>query len=202
MWKNNVRPWLRFIEGTEGGQAGRDGGQQNQGGTGAQGGAGDAEKNTGGDQGAGDRGNGDGDDISPAAQRILDAVQAQAKASEPAPKDKSGDKADGPTLEQLLEQMNEQQKVIDQLKESRSKDEQEKRDALAVKVAKAAKLPETMASRLTGETQEQLEADAKELAKSLGAFVVDPAQGQGGGKSTSMTMDQAVAAKIAAAGLK
>lgn len=200
--RKHMLPWLRFIEGTDGSQAGGAGGQQNQGGSGAQGGAGDAGKSTGGDQGTGDRGSGDGDGISPAAQRILDAVQAQAKTSEPAPKDKAGDKADSPTLTQLLEKMNEQQKVIDQLKESRSKDEQEKRDALAVKVAKAAKLPEAMSSRLTGETQEQLEADAKELARSLGAFVVDPAQGQGGGKSTSMTMDQAVAAKIAAAGLK
>lgn len=200
--RKHMLPWLRFIEGTDGNQAGGDGGQQNQGGTNAQGGAGDAGKSTGGDQGTGDRGSGDGDGISPAAQRILDAVQAQAKTSEPTPKDKAGDKADAPTLTQLLEKMNEQQKVIDQLKESRSKDEQEKRDALAVKVAKAAKVPEAMASRLTGETQEQLEADAKELAKSLGAFVVDPAQGQGGGKSMAMSMDQAVAAKIAAAGIK
>lgn len=200
--RKHMLPWLRFIEGTDGNQAGGDGGQQNQGGSGAQGGAGDAEKNTGGDQGTGDRGNGDGDDISPAAQRILDAVQAQAKTSEPTPKDKAGDKADAPTLTQLLEKMNEQQKTIDLLTESSSKAAEEKRTALAATVAKEAKLPEALASRLTGETREQMEADAKELARSFGSFVVDPAQGQGGGKSMAMSMDQAVAAKIAAAGIK
>lgn len=198
----HVRPWLRFMEGTDGGQAGGDGGQQTQGGTGAQGGAGDASKATGGDQGTGDRGNGDGDDISPAAQRIIDAVQAQAKASEPAPKDKPGDKADEPTLAQLLDRMNEQQKIINALKESDTKAAQERRLELATQVAKDAKLPEAMAARLTGDTREQLEADAKELAKAFGALVVDPAQGQGGGKTTGLTMEQAVAAKIAAAGLK
>lgn len=197
--KNNVRPWLRFFEGTEGNQAGGDGGQQNQGGTNDQGGAGDAGKNTGGDQSKG--GTGDGNEDA-AKQRLIRAVQEQAKASEPAPKDKPGEKADAPKLEDLLQRLDAQQKTIDALKESDSKAVQEKRAALAVEVAKAARLPEAMAARLTGDTKEQMESDAKELAKAFGSLVVDPGQGQGGGKSTTMTMDQAVAAKIAAAGLK
>lgn len=192
----NTRPWLRFLEGTEGAQAGGDNSQQTND-TAAQGSA-DVGKSVGDDQGKGDRVSGD-DAINPAAQRLLDAVKSQVKASEPASKE---EKADAPKIEDLLKRLDDQQKVIDALKESDIKANQEKRDKLAVEVAKAAKLPESMAARLTGDTKEQLEADAKELAKAFGSLVVDPAQGQGSGKAQAPSMEQAIAAKLAAAGLK
>ncbi|OKX85125.1 hypothetical protein [Corynebacterium glutamicum] len=183
------RPWLRYLEGTEGNQAGGSGGQDAGASTDA--GAGDAAKVTGGDQGSGDRGDQDGSD---AAARLTAAVQAQAKASEPdfKPESKAEGKKSEPTMAELMDMLQEQQKTITTLQQASVADAAEKRAALAVEVAKAAKLPESMATRLAGNTREQLEADATELAKSLGTFVRDPAQGQGAGTTTGMSMTDSI----------
>jgi hypothetical protein len=55
------------------------------------------------------------------------------------------------------------------------------REKLVAEAAAAAKLPPAMADRLRGETKEELAADAKAMAESLGfdRSAVDPSQGKG-----------------------
>lgn len=184
------RPWLRYLEGVDGGQAGGANDQSSGQSSSTDAGSSDAGKATGGDQ----------DD---AAARLIAAVEAQVKGSEPASaKPKEQADSDEMTMAQVMEMLEDQQKTIATLQQASATDAAEKRAALALDVAKEAKLPESMATRLTGDTREQLESDATELAKSLGSFVRDPAQGQGGGKTPQMDLGQSVAARLAAAGIK
>lgn len=215
----HTRPWLRFIEGTEGGQAGNgvsDGGS----GTGAAGDDSGAGK-TGGDHGSGDRGSGDDDnggqgdnpgdngkpgDAGDDGGKNPDAKPGQ-KQSEPTPEPhKAGDKADSEGTDQvaaLQAKIAEMEQTVATLSASHAKAAEEKHAQLTEEVAKKAGLPEGMASRLQGETQEQLEADAKKLAQTLGFRVVDPTQGAGaGGGGRARSMTAAIQAKIAEAGLK
>lgn len=189
-------PWLRYMEGTEGNQAGGDGGAGKSAGDAGSGAGGDGSDNKSAEGHGAGKGN---DEISPAAQKIIDAIQEEKKKSEPAPQEKPGEKADTPSLEDLINQVSEQQKVIDALKESDAKAAEERRSNLAAEVAKDAKLPESLASRLTGDTREQMEADAADLAKSFGSLLVDPGQGQGGGQggNPQMTMSEAIDAYYA-----
>lgn len=212
----HMRPWLRAIEGAgAGGSGGSTGGEPagGNGGTGGQGanngegqGSGDGKS---GDRGSGDEGKGgDGDksgEGEPPAQK--NTPPEPAPKSEPTPKpNEAGEKADaGDSAEvaSLKAELAEMKETLGTLTEAHQKDAEEKRAKLTEDVAKSAGLPESMASRLQGDTQEQLEADAKKLAQELGFRVVDPTQGAGagnGGRPT--TMADAIKARIAAAGLK
>ena len=204
-----IRPWLRLIEGT-GGSSGS--GQGGSGEAGAQGGSAAAGKESGGDQGSGGRGAGDDPEAAKSAEKTVEkpaakpdqdpAPKSKAKTSEPAPKE--GGKADDSSKTTKLEaEVAELKEALGKITQDREKEAQEKRDNLATDVAKQFGLPVSSAHRLQGDTREEIEADAKALAKDLGYQLRDPTQGQGaGGTKTPKSLEEAIAAKIAAAGLK
>ena len=91
-----------------------------------------------------------------AAQDQLDAINTQKKKDDDEAAKKRGD------FEKLA---NDRQAEIDRLK---GEVEKRDRDALRVKVAAKHKLPEALASRIVGNTEAEMEADAVNLAKTIG----------------------------------
>lgn len=64
------------------------------------------------------------------------------------------------------------------------------RQALITRMAAKHKLPEAFAERLKGETEDELEADAKELAKHVGVRQAPDTEGGAGARSGSRTTQQ------------
>ena len=184
MWKN-TRPWLRYIEGIDGAQAGSGGTpappepQQ----------PAPAQPEKGGDQN-GDKSSGD-EPPAPAPEPVVTPPEP-AGDSEPPANAAKPDTDDSRDTE--LEAMRQQLK---ELSEWRDKEVARARDAMAADVAKAAGLPDVFASRLRGDSREQLEADAKEIAAVIGQVssrgAVDPSQGRSGGP-VAATIEDAIKA--------
>lgn len=202
---NHVRPWLRFIEGTEGSQAGQ----------------GDTPDNTGAEPDQENTENrysteeGDGE----AAKKLLDdyirssideTSRAQRdedkKGSEPAQESEKADTKPSQdsdiNVDELKKQLAATQKTVEELQAWKAQGEAQERVALTTEIAKSLGLPEELAGRLQGDTREQLEEDAKELSRVLGSRHVDPTQGRSTSKQSGMTVSDAIAAKLEAAGLK
>lgn len=189
MYRNRFqrRPWLRYLEGTEGAQAGGDGTP----------GVGDPTPQGGEPQGsqqqAGDRGSQD-DDTSAGADEPEEGVEKSTEptpeptVSEPTPK--VGEKADTTGRDAELAELKAQVELLTKAHEAQKA---EQRTALTVDVAKEVGLPESLARRLEGETREQLLADARALAKDLSIRVTDPTQGKSGG-AVATTIEDAIKA--------
>lgn len=190
MYRNRFqrRPWLRYLEGTDGAQAGVAGTPA----------AGDPAPQGGEPQGssqqAGDRGNQDG---TPAAAEEPEGEEGVEKStastpepvvSEPTPK--VGEKADTADRDDELAELKAQVELLTKAHEAH---EAEQRTALTVDVANEVGLPESLARRLEGETREQLLADARALAKDLSIRVTDPTQGKSGG-AVATTIEDAIKA--------
>ena len=185
MWKN-TRPWLRYIEGIDGAQAGSGGTptppepQE----------PAPAPPEKGGDRN-GDKTSGD----EPPAPAPEPVVTPPEPAGDPEPPAKPAAKPDtDDPRDTELEAMRQQLK---ELSEWRDKEVARARDSMAADVAKAAGLPDGFASRLRGDSREQLEADAKELAAVIGHAsgrgAVDPSQGKSGGPGAA-TIEDAIKA--------
>lgn len=201
------RPWLRYLEGTEGNQAGGSGtppaGESVDQGKGGDVGDG---KTTGGQQQANNTGGTEkpAEKTAPPSTTASQSKEPETKTSEPAPKqDAQADADDSSKVKALETQVAEMGKTIQALTQAEDKRTQEQHLTLSKEVAKKFGLPESAASRLQGTTRQELEDDATALAKDLGLRVVDPTQGRGaGGSGRPITMADAIQAKIAAAGLK
>lgn len=191
MYRNRFqrRPWLRYLEGTDGAQAGGAGTPA----------AGDSAPQGGEPQGspqqAGDRGNQDDDtsagaDESEGAEGVekSPAPTPESTVSEPTPK--VGEKADTADRDDELAELKAQVELLTKAHEAQKA---EQRTALTVDVAKEVGLPESLARRLEGETREQLLADARALAKDLSIRVTDPTQGKSGG-AVATTIEDAIKA--------
>lgn len=133
-------------------------------------------------------------------EEASDTAASEKPQSEPAPE---GEKADAELSQaQLIEIVKQLQAEIKEANQERAQAAEEKRLAVAADVVKSLGLPDALASRVSGSTREEMETDAKELAKIFGARATDPTQGKGGGKSAQSRMFDAIAARVAAAGLK
>lgn len=188
----NVRPWLRYIEGTDGAQANAaatDAGQND---------AADTADKSGGDRSDG----GDSTVAEPDARADKETETKPESESKPAAEaEKVDDKQ--PDVAAILAELKKMQSEVGDLKAARAQEAEAKRAAEAESVAKEHGLPPSLASRLQGKSREELAADAKVLAQALGARATDPTQGKGGGGGgTGMKLSDAIASRIFSAGLK
>lgn len=181
-----LRPWLRYLEGTDGIQSGGTG----EGGTDAVSADGEDTGHSDENGSASDDG-GKGDDEGDVDEDPPHSSSRQT--SEPAPKGEKADQDQSPEVVALKAQLEAQQKALDTLLAAHEAAAEKERVALATTVAKQFGLPDSLAGRLDGETREQLEADAKALAKDLGYRVTDPTQGMSGGHRAT-SIDAAVKA--------
>lgn len=189
-----TRPWLRFIEGTEGAVGAA---------TSAPSGSEESgEGNTNGGQAPTptlDAPSAEG--TAHETEESQNPAPAQEPTSEPAPE---GEKADDGELTQdeLTALVLEMKENLKQVNEERAQAAAEARAGMAKDIAKNLGLPESLAGRINGANREEMEKDAKELAQIFGARATDPTQGKGGEGSPQLRMRDVIAARIAATGLK
>lgn len=122
-------------------------------------------------------------DPEPSAEDIEKMKAALHKANEEAKKYRLEAKAKDEELAELKKAQDssksDMEKVQEQIAALEERAETAERQALVAKVAQTKKLPPALASRLTGKTQEELEADADGL---LEALKLDPDEDGGSGK--------------------
>lgn len=182
----NHRPWLRFIvepnDNTGGAQQPAPGDDQNSGSEDHSGEDSGTDPPAGGDD-AGDQDDQDGSDADGSGDDGADdAAAALAKVTA------ERDEALAKIAAHEREQMTEAEKVaadrdaaVKRADEAEAKVAALNRAKLVADAAAAANLPASMADRLRGETPEELTADAKALAASIGydRGPIDPSQGKG-----------------------
>ena len=181
----NHRPWLRFIvepsDNTGGAQQPAPGDDQNSGSEDHSGEDSGPDPPAGGDD-AGDQDDQDGGDADGSGDGADDAAAALAKVTA------ERDEALAKIAAHEREQMTEAEKVaadrdaaVKRADEAEAKVAALNRAKLVADAAAAANLPASMADRLRGETPEELAADAKALAESIGydRRAADPSQGKG-----------------------
>lgn len=198
---HNNRDWfLRFIEGTDGAQAGGEAAAE------------DSQDTTPADEvSADDQTSSGADAATEALDRHVDNVTGGERTRQKAARDAEGTseppsddaQADKQRIEEMTSRMERLQEQVEELTKAREEAVARERAALADEVAKAAGLPEGTGARLQGTTREDLEADATKLARLFGSRAVDPAQGQGGGaiKRAAPSIDSSVRTRLAEAGL-
>lgn len=117
----------------------------------------------------------------PTAEDIEKMKAALHKANEEAKKYRLEAKAKDDELAELKKAQDssksDMEKVQEQIAALEKRAETAERQAMVAKVAQAKKLPAALASRLTGKTQEELEADADQLIEGLG---IKPEDDEGG----------------------
>lgn len=177
--------------GGEGGAAGSGNGAGAGNGSGGDGGQGDGGKDgSGANANAGGEQGGKAKDFQPiTSQDDLDALVARrlARATEKTRKDLEKEIRDSVAAEQQAAKAKEEGnfKALYEAEQKKREDAERERDseklsALRTRVAAKHKLPDALASRLTGTTEEELEVDAKELAKHVaGKAPVDTEAGAG-----------------------
>lgn len=191
--------FLRFAEGTDGNQA-------NAGDTAPEAGKADADQAT---QGNPSNSSASDSDSQKTAEKIVEdyvkrATAGQAarfkedNASEPASEDEVKAEEEPAVTREQFEQL---QKQLEELTAAKQEQDKKEHEALAASVAKAANLPDGFHARLRGETREELEADAKEIARLIGARAFDPSQGRGGTRSAAESLQSAIQSKLAQAGI-